>query len=408
MKNSLSDILSEDDIGSARLPIEDASTLPSVAFTSDEFYELEIENIFKMNWIACLFSDELPNTGDVVPFEVCRMPFLAIRGCDNVVRVFHNICPYDGSLVALESQKNMESIVTPYHGWIYDLEGKLTAAPYWDGTKEGSIEKFGGREVNLVEVNCSTFLNTLFINLSENPESFDDYIEPVIRNMEEYDFQKCTPGIDCTGAVAINRECVSTNWKTHVENACVNVLHENFVHKLYSESPEVPRIKDDQVASFKSVTDRNFMALEYDRRDFEETYPHVEGPHLGREEEPVKENFGTLYPNLYLSASSQYMEVAFVLPNGPDRVEQKSMYLFHEDVAKPKELLEIRDLIGGAFNDAFREDARITESVQKARYSPVFQRKFYAPFWDSMHHHFTNLILNDLERKESEKEQNFD
>lgn len=399
MTQSIRDFLSQEQIDSIRKPIESALTLPANAFTDEKFYQLEIDKIYKKHWVAALFESEVENPGDIQPFEVCGIPLLAVRGQDKAVRVFHNICPYDGCMAAIDPATNLDAIETPYHGWTYDLEGTLIKTPYWDGTKEGNLEALAGKEVNLVPVHTEVFLNTVFVNLSETPEPFANFVAPLYRAMEEYDLDKGVSGQGKDGKTYIAQKSVNTNWKTFFENACVNVLHENFVHDLYRVSPEVPRIKEDNFATFNNIIDGKLMALGYNRLDFPETYPHMEGPHLGKadDQEPVNETFGTLYPNFYVSASSQFIEIALLLPQGAEKVEQKAIYHYHNDVATDKELLEVRDMIAGGFAGAFMEDGRITEAVQKARRSPVYQQKFYAPFWDGMHHHLNKLIIDDLD-----------
>ncbi len=397
MSNSLSNFLSSEQISSIRQPIETALTLPSKTFTDEDFYQLEVEKIYKENWIATVFDTQITEPGDALPFEMCEMPFVAVRGSDNAVRVFHNLCPYDGSLAVIDPAKGLEKIATPYHGWEYNLEGKLIKTPYWDGTREGNLEVLAGRDVDLVEVNSNIFMNVIFINLSNNPEDFDDYIAPVIRSTKEYNLGTSVAGMNDDGNVHMTTGSVNTNWKTFCENACLNVLHENFVHELYDASPEVPRIKDDSVASFKNIIDEKFMALSYNRQDFLKTYPPIEAPHLGKEEgsEPDLETFGTLYPNFYFSASSQFIEVAIVLPYGPNKVEQSAIYHMNADLAA---IAPVVEGVADGFGGAFAEDARICENLQKGKKSPVYQQKFYAPFWDGMHHKFSNLIMDDLEK----------
>ncbi len=396
MTKTINDLLSKEEIASIRQPIEKALTLPSKAFTDQAFYDLEVENIYKKNWVATFFDTEIPNSGDIKPFFMCEIPLLAVRGNDNQVRVFHNLCPYDGSLAAIDPAQGVEKIATPYHGWEYNLEGKLIKTPYWDGTREGNLDVLAGKDVDLVAVNSNTFMNTVFINLSDTPESFDDYIAPVIRSASEYDLTKSVAGVNEFGDVHLVTGKVKTNWKTFCENACLNVLHENFVHALYDVSPEVPRIKEDTQASFENILDEKFMALAYNRQDFLKTYPPVEAPHLGKDPavEPEVATFGTLYPNFYFSAASQFIEVGFVLPNGPEEVEQKAIYHMHEELAG---LSPVVEGIADGFGGAFAEDARICENLQKGKKSPVYKQKFYAPFWDGMHHKFTNMVVDDLE-----------
>ena len=399
MANTINDFLSSEEVDSIRRPIEQALTLPAFAYVDPDFYQLEIEKIYQQNWVAALFASEISNPGDVKPFEVCEIPLLAIHGDDGQIRVFHNICPYDGCLVAIDADVNCVEIVTPYHGWIYSLRGKLTKIPYWDGSQKGDLQALKGKEVDLISVSAEVFLNTVFINLSDSPLSFTDYVAPVERAMNEYDLTNCRPGIDKDGNVYNSRTYVQTNWKTYFENACLNVLHENFVHELYRASSEVPRIKSDGIASFKSIIDKKFMALSYNRLDFQKTYPPVDAPHLGlnKDNEPEQETFGTLYPNFYVSASSQFIETGIVLPKGPNKIESNVCYHFQRKVATSEEALPARKAVAEGFYGAAMEDARIAEAIQKARKSPVYKQKFYAPFWDAMHHYLNQLILTDLE-----------
>ena len=400
MPKSINDFLDQEQIDSIRQPIESALTLPSEAFTSEAFYQLEIEKIYKKHWVAALFDTEVAKPGDIRPFEVCEIPLLAVRGQDNEVRVFHNICPYDGSPAAIDPAEACAQIATPYHGWTYDLTGKLIKMPFWDGTREGNLEVLSGKEVDLIEVACGVFLNTIFVNLSDKPEAFEDYIAPVIQTLNEYDIESSVAGLDQDGETFISEGSVNTNWKTFFENACINVLHENYVHAFYNASPQLPRIEKDGVPSFKNCINGKLMALNYDREYFEETYGSFEAPHLGKdpEVEPKTENFGTLYPNFYISASSKFLEVAYALPNGPANTQQRAIYHYHKDLALSPEVHDQRKAISDAFTEAFNEDGRVTEALQKAKKSPVYKQKFYAPFWDEMHHHFSNVIVDDPER----------
>ncbi len=400
MVKTVDEFLTREQRESIRLPIESALTFPSNAYLDDGFYRLEVEKIYKQRWVAVIFDFDVPDPGDVLPFELCEIPLVAVRGQDSVLRVFHNICPYDGCLAVISGASGINEIVTPYHGWTYDLKGQLIRTPYWDGTKEGKLEALAGKQVELVPVSCEVFLNTVFVCLSDVPVDFQDYIAPIFRSLKEYDLQSSSVGLTAESRPYAGEAEVNTNWKTFFENACVNVLHENFVHALYSASPEVPRIKEDGVASFKNIMDEGLMAMSYNRLDFQLTYPHVQAPHLGEEKnnEPVIETFGTLYPNFYISASSQFVEVAYVLPLGPEKSVQRTTYRFEKSVATSPKALEDRQVVIDMFYGAFIEDGRVAEAVQRARRSPVYKQKFYAPFWDGMHHYLNNMILDDLER----------
>ena len=47
---------------------------------------------------------------------------------DSELRAFANVCRHRGSLVCLEARGKTRKFSCPYHGWMYGLDGRLTAA----------------------------------------------------------------------------------------------------------------------------------------------------------------------------------------------------------------------------------------------------------------------------------------
>lgn len=79
MANELSDFLTKEQMEEIRAPIERARTFPREAFTSEGFYELEVENIYSRDWIAVAFESDVPASGDLVPVELCGIPLIILR-----------------------------------------------------------------------------------------------------------------------------------------------------------------------------------------------------------------------------------------------------------------------------------------------------------------------------------------
>lgn len=107
----------------------DRSGLPGWAYFSDELLELEKEELFRKHWqLACHVSD-VPEPGNYMTFDVGEERALIIRGRDNVVRAFHNLCRHRGSRVVADEQGKCKSaLICPYHGWAYNLDGTLRGA----------------------------------------------------------------------------------------------------------------------------------------------------------------------------------------------------------------------------------------------------------------------------------------
>ena len=123
--------------------------------------------VFYRRWVAVGFEATLPTPGDMRPIELLGQPLVLVRGDDGVLRAFHNICPYDGCLAVRSEQRAAEAIEVYYHGWRYDLRGRLLAAPYWDGTPAGDPSYLEGRG-DLVEIRSGTRLGLLFVDLGGN------------------------------------------------------------------------------------------------------------------------------------------------------------------------------------------------------------------------------------------------
>ena len=376
-----------------REPIESARTLPRQAFTNEAFAALEVERIFGRRWIAARFECEIPAPGDALPFDFCDMPLLAVRGSDGRPRVFHNICPYDGCPVVFAPAKGLTELVVPYHGWTYDLSGKLVGTPFWNGQPGCEVADLGGRPGDLVEVTSETWLGALWVNLAADPEPFVSHIAPAERVLSEYRLDDLAVGCTTGEEPAVGRGDLHANWKTFLENACVNVLHESFVHRTYRESPQVPRVGADGTPTWFHDLDRNLLTFGYRRADFADTYQFPPLPHIGAREEPRHEYFLTLYPNLVISTGAEHVLVAMVLPLSPGRCEVSTILLFDPSVAAGSAANTIR----GIYEEAVREDSVVMEAVQKARRSPAFPSQFYSPAWDTLHYHMTQMILDDLE-----------
>lgn len=391
-------VLSAEQLSGIRAPIERASTLPADAYYCDEFYEAERQAVFSRHWVAALFDFDVAGPGDALPFELCGMPLLAVRDNNGKLRVFHNIVPYDGCLAMLEPAQGLTQIETPYHGWQYDLQGKLTAIPFWDGTEFPDLEAVGNRETGLVEVHCETYLHTVFINLSRTPASFQEYVAPVARQFTDYDLREVVVATDTSGVPIVPSSVTRANWKIFFDIDGPNVLHEHFVHSDYRNSSLHPRVDRNRKKTYQEVIDGYFIGPKFRHRDFAETYGAVDPlePHLGRGGRlPEQAGFLDLYPSMSFSISPGHIEIGINLPMGPDKTVDRRMYLIPPAAATDDKAAE-REKIFGFFGTVAPEDNRISEAVQRAAHSPVCKERFFSPFWDRMRHRFHQWVAEDL------------
>ena len=87
-----------------------------------------------------------------------------MRGRDDVLRAFYNVCRHRGTAVVEEACGTAVRFQCPYHAWIYDLEGKLVRAKHTEDLDDFSLDGFG-----LVPVRLATWQGFVFVSL--DPEA---------------------------------------------------------------------------------------------------------------------------------------------------------------------------------------------------------------------------------------------
>src|SRR5207237_6370752 len=97
---------------------------------------------------------------------IARNPMLIVRGKDNLVRAFYNVCRHRGGPLAIEERGNGNILQCKYHGWTYLLDGSLRGTPKFDRT-----ELFDKKDYGLVPIRLETWEGFLFLNLSHGNSS---------------------------------------------------------------------------------------------------------------------------------------------------------------------------------------------------------------------------------------------
>lgn len=385
------------EVASIRAPIAKALTLPSRAFVSEEFFQLEVEKVFHRHWMAVAFEVTVPDVGDMRPIELFGMPLVLIRGDDGRVRAFHNICPYDGCLAVLEPRQHAKEIEVLYHGWRYDLRGRLTAIPYWDGTPAGRLESLRGRSGDLVEVRSATSLGVVFVDLGGNAGDIDAYLKPLRRLLADYALDALVQ-VEDDNVRARDGRTLKTNWKTYLENAAINILHESFTHESYRESPDVPRIRNGK-KMYSLAIEGPLLAFGFEMQDVARTYPSGGTiSHLGknREKPPTRGYFITYYPNIVVPIQPSMMRLNICLPESAGLTRILHCGYFHPDAPAHPDFKAFHQRLLARYRAGYHEDGLAVEAVQRARRSPVWSQHFYAPFWDDLHYALDNLVVDDF------------
>lgn len=151
---------------------------PVQNYRSKERMDAEIVRVLRRSPTPFCPSAALPDAGSYVAREAAGTPILAVRAQDGKVRAFRNVCRHRGMQLASGSGC-AKAFVCGYHGWTYQLDGKLRHVPHEHG--------FPGLDKNLhglVPVRAEERLGLVFVTQDEpalcndSPDELPDLISP--------------------------------------------------------------------------------------------------------------------------------------------------------------------------------------------------------------------------------------
>ena len=211
-------ILSEEAVGAVTRETASATGLPNRAYTSEEFFQCERDQLFAKTWTCIGNACSVPDPGDVKPVRFLGIPLVMVRNKRRELRVFHNVCSHRGNELVWEACRVGTVIRCPYHAWAYNLDGVLQATPNIGGTGVHEIASLDKRQRGLHEVRSAVWMGLVFVNLSKEAEPFDTFIAPLQERIDRFatrdQFAELQPA-STHGSLTIE---FSGNWKLCIEN----------------------------------------------------------------------------------------------------------------------------------------------------------------------------------------------
>jgi phenylpropionate dioxygenase-like ring-hydroxylating dioxygenase large terminal subunit len=211
-------------LGTAPVSYEDS--------VSPEFYERERRSVFKRAWLNVGRVEQLPRAGSYFTKElaVVNTSLIIVRGKDDVIRAFHNVCRHRGNKLVWndfpreETQGICRQFTCKYHGWRYDLEGALTFVQ-----QESEFFDLDKETLGLVPAHCEVWSGFIFINVAPEPEqTLVEFLGPMVTDLDGYPFDQLTARFSY-------RTTIRANWKLFMD-AFAEFYHAPIVHA--GQSPD--------------------------------------------------------------------------------------------------------------------------------------------------------------------------
>ena len=338
---------------------EGARTLERDYYVNPKILNKEYEKIFLKNWICAGRVSELSNKGKYKVINLGTESAIILRDSSNTLKAFTNVCRHRGTRICNELKGEFsKSIQCSYHGWTYDLSGKLVGAPHMD-----SVEGFVKSDYPLYSIAIAEWDGFIFINFENKPESFKKEFSPILSKFTNWNISDLVP-------IKTKTYQVKGNWKLVIQN--------------YSECYHCPILHPQLAAITPYLGGRNDL---------------FEGPFLGgymnfnenkksvtssgdlccppikdlNKKELERVYYYSIAPNMLLSLHPEYVMYHTVWPIDVDHCEVECSWLFEKETVDSKKYNT--DEAINFWDTTNKQDWHICElsqlGIQSKKYNPA-------------------------------------
>lgn len=204
----------------ARYPHLGTEPVPIEGYVSPAYFEREKKHVFKKVWQHVGRIEELREPGDYlrVDLPASDASVIVTRGRDGALHAMHNVCSHRMNQVVYNERGHVPKLFCKFHGWSYDLDGRLAGIP-----SEYSFFDLDREACALTPVAVDVWEGFIFVNVDPHPAlGLREYLGPMYASLEGYPFHKLT-------ACWSWRTVVRCNWKMALD-AFQETYHVAFVH----------------------------------------------------------------------------------------------------------------------------------------------------------------------------------
>lgn len=388
--------LSDEIIGNLRRVAEAANVtaaLPNDAYLNPAFDRAERDAVWRTQWIAIGFAGDVPRKGTVFPVDIAGMPLVMVRGRDDQVRVFHNVCRHRGMKLVDQPGRTGSVIRCPYHAWCYKLDGRLDQTPHVGGVGVNSHASVQSDELGLVEVRSAVWHGVVMCDLSGRAPDIEEALADVTARWPEFaEAEFHVAGAD--SHIALTVDC---NWKLAVEN----FLESYHLPSIHPGLNSYSRIEDHELVTGEGrqdgfgshggqVTLVYTAQLDGDGRGF------PRAPGLSKTWD-TRGEYIAVYPNLLFGLHGDHWYGIVLIPDGMERTRERiQIGYFTEEAATGDSFADLRVANRDLWEVVFKEDIEPVRRMQEGRHSPAFDGGVLTPVLETTTRHFHKWTAEKL------------
>ncbi|RKR06568.1 Rieske 2Fe-2S family protein [Kushneria sinocarnis] len=361
-------------------------------YNDQRVFELEMETLFRSEWLFAAMGCEMPKKGNFVTLDIGDNPIVIVRSGDGALHGFHNVCRHRSSRLCLHEKGKVAKLVCPYHQWTYELDGRLLFAGQ-DMGGDFDLGAYGLQPIHVREAG-----GFVFVCLADTPPPIEDFLSTLEHYMAPYEMDNAR--------VAVQSDIVEeANWKLVIENnrECYHCsgAHPELLASLQEfDDTDDPRASD----AYRDLVRRQQATWEacgvpwqltrLDRRNRLTRTPLTEGivsmtmdgkvgcrKLMGQLTTPDLGSLRILHlPNSWNHCLGDHLITFRVLPLGPQRTLVTTKWIVRGDAVEgvdydPARLREVWD----ATND---QDRRLAEENQRGINSMAYRPGPYSPTYE--------------------------
>ena len=332
-----------------------AETLPSRCYTDASMLPLEQARVFGRSWQWVGSTGQLAEPGSRFHVSIGGEPLLVLKDGEGRLRAFSAVCRHRAGRVGGEGK----TLKCAYHGWTYDLDGRLLGTPEFEGVKH-----FDRAGCALPEFRVESWGPWIFVNLDAAAPSLGEVLGEILTETAHWPLDRLRP-------VKTLDYDLACDWKVYVDN--------------YLEGYHIP------VAHPELFRQMDYSAYRVETRAWHSRqHAPVKGAdtlyHRDLAEGAMPEAlYYWVFPNLMVNVYPDHVQLNLIQPLGPGRCRTHFAWFVEEGKA-----LDLSENL--AFSDLVQqEDIALCEAVQQGLGSRTYDRGRYSAKRENGVHHFHQL-----------------
>jgi len=279
-------------------------SLPGWIYHDQEFFDLEMERIFRPSWQIVCHVNEITLPGEYRTIDYLGESVVVIRGDDGQVRAFTNVCRHRAMRLVEGPSGCAKKLVCPYHAWVYETDGRLSGVPMKFEYPSLKLEDSG-----LVPVDLEVWHGFVFVRLEDGGyPSVAAMMSPFEDEVSQYRFA------DMQRMDEVRLRPREVNWKNvgdnYSDNLHIPVSHDGLT-RLFGRSYRIEP---------HGWADRLYGdVVEDDRQNFWEKFYRTHMPRVDHLPEAAHKRwlYYKLWPNMAFDIYADQIDFMQWLPISP-------------------------------------------------------------------------------------------